>query len=121
MKIIIAGGRNFHNYQMLRDSCDFILGDQGVTEVVGGGASGADVLGERYAAEQGIPCRRFEADWQRYGRSAGPRRNVEMADYADALIAFWDGESRGTKHMIEAAQKRGLRVWIIRYSWANAQ
>jgi hypothetical protein len=58
--------------------------------------------------------KRFPADWDRFGRSAGPKRNKQMAEYGDALIAVWDGESRGTKTMIEFARERGLQVYIHR-------
>ena len=79
------------------------------------GRGGADALGERYAAERGYLLRRFPADWKQYGRAAGVRRNKEMAQNADALIAFWDGISRGTKNMIEEATAAGIIVCVKRY------
>ena len=115
MKVIIAGSRYFNNYELLRQYVDHIL--QNVSqkesiEIVSGGAKGADELGERYAKERGYKITRFPADWNKYGRAAGPKRNEQMGDYADALIAFWDGESRGTKHMIEYAKKKNLLVRV---------
>lgn len=86
-----------------------------VTEVVSGGARGADAFGEEWARDRRVPVRVFPADWNRHGRAAGPIRNREMAEYADALVAVWDGESRGTKNMIEEATKRGLKVHVYRY------
>jgi glycerophosphoryl diester phosphodiesterase len=115
MKVIIAGGRTFTDYGLLCQSADRALSKQTEVEIVSGTAKGADLLGERYAADRGYPVKKFPADWDRYGKSAGYRRNAEMAEYADALIAFWDGTSRGTKHMIDLAHERGLKVRVISY------
>ncbi len=115
MKVIIAGGRNFHDYDKLRESCDNILVNQKEVEIVSGTAAGADTLGERYAQEKGYEVKKFPAQWDLYGKSAGYKRNQQMAEYADGLIAFWDGKSRGTKHMIDIANKMGLKVRVIRY------
>ena len=65
------------------------------------------------------PIKRFPADWENLGRGAGYVRNVQMAFYADALIAFWDGESRGTKHMIDIAKEKGLMVRVIQDERTN--
>lgn len=78
-------------------------------------ARGADRLGEKYAKEHGYKVLYFPADWDIDGKSAGFIRNVKMAENADALVAFWDGKSVGTKHMIETAQNKGLAVRIKRY------
>jgi len=115
LKVIIAGCRNFTDYELLKEYADKIL--QNVVqresiEIVSGGAKGADELGELYAKERGFVLTRFPAEWDKYGRAAGPKRNELMGDYADALIAFWDGKSRGTKHMIEYARKKGLLVRV---------
>ena len=83
--------------------------------IVSGGCSGADLLGERYAKENGYSIDRYPAEWQKYGRKAGIMRNAVMADNADALIAYWDGISRGTKNMIDEARKKGLAVRVKRY------
>jgi ABC-type enterochelin transport system substrate-binding protein len=115
MKIIIAGGRNFNDYNKLRESCDNILVNQKDVEIVSGTAAGADTLGERYAQEKGYEVKKFPAQWDLYGKSAGYKRNQQMAEYADGLIAFWDGKSKGTKHMIDIANKMGLKVRVIRY------
>lgn len=114
--VIIAGSRTFGDYGRLREACDAILRDvaaAGTVTVLSGAAAGADTLGERYAAERGIAVRRFPADWQRHGRAAGPIRNSQMAGEGHMLIAFWDGKSRGTAHMISMARKRGLAVHVI--------
>ncbi len=113
IKVIIAGGRNFDDFNRLCQICDEFLKDQINIEIVSGAYKGADLLGERYASERNYPIKQFPADWRRYGKSAGLKRNTEMASYADALIAFWDGESKGTKHMIELATQAGLKVKVF--------
>ena len=94
MKVIIAGGRDFNDYDLLCRKADKILSRQSEVEIVSGTAKGADKLGEMYAKERHFSIKRFPADWGTFGNAAGYRRNVEMAIYADALIAFWDGESK---------------------------
>ena len=111
-RVIIAGSRDFDDYLLLQDHADYMLSRQEDIEIVSGGASGADALGERYAKDRGYKLKIFPADWVKYGRRAGPVRNREMAEYADALLAYWDGKSRGTKNMIEEARARGLKVSI---------
>lgn len=110
MKTIIAGGRTIHDYQLVLDAIEEANLD--ITTVVSGGAKGVDALGEQYAEEMNIPLQIFYAKWDEHGRSAGPIRNIKMAENADALIAIWDGKSRGTKHMIETARKRNLVVYV---------
>lgn len=115
-RVIIAGGRDFNDYQLLSATMDNLL--RNIAEeivVVCGQARGADTLGERYARERGYKVDYYPAQWERYGRSAGYLRNEQMAQNADALAAFWDGRSRGTKHMIELAKRYGLKVRIKRY------
>lgn len=114
MKVIIAGGRRFYDYDLLKRKCDYFLRDKKGVEIVSGNAKGADELGERYAKEMVYPIKLFKADWK-LGRFAGFLRNREMANYADALIAFWDGKSRGTKNMIEEAKEKGLLIRIVKY------
>ena len=116
MKVIIAGGRNFENYQLLKFKCDEILKNIVVEEIVSGKATGADTLGERYAKERGYRVNPFQADWDKYGKSAGYKRNEAMANYADCLIAFWDGKSKGTGHMIDLARAKKIPIRIIKYA-----
>jgi hypothetical protein len=116
MKLIIAGSRNFTDYKKLAEACDQLLQDQTNIEIVSGAYyRGADKLGMKYAKERNYKLTEFPADWNRYGRAAGPKRNEQMAKYADALMAFWDGKSRGTKHMIDMANNTGLKIRIISY------
>ena len=111
MKTIIAGSRSFNDYELMCSLMDQV--DFWITEVISGGARGADKLGERWAVDNGIPYELFLADWDGYGKSAGMIRNKQMANNADALVAFWDGESKGTANMINVAKKRGLKVVIF--------
>ncbi|WP_339885370.1 DUF2493 domain-containing protein [Polaribacter vadi] len=116
MKVIIAGGRNFTNYQKLKKHCDLLLQNQTNIEIVSGAHyKGADKLGEKYTAEKEFPLTKFSAKWNKYGKAAGPKRNKQMAKYADALIVFWDGKSTGTLNMINVAKKEGLKVYIFFY------
>ena len=117
MKLIIAGGRDFSDYDKLCKEVDFAISKCEISriEIISGSARGADSLGERYAREKGIALKQFPADWEKYGKAAGYKRNSEMSNYADALIAFWDGNSRGTQHMINIAKKKGLQVRIVKY------
>ena len=117
-RVIIAGTRTFSDYELLRTTCNNLLSEKQWTHtvvVISGTARGADQMGERYARERGFQLRRFPADWEQYGKSAGHIRNAKMADNADALIAFWDGESKGTKNMIDNARRKGLAVRVIQY------
>ena len=116
-RVIIAGCRDFTDYELLKEKCDFYLQNKKPENIVfvSGHASGADALGERYAEERGLQLETYPADWKAHGRAAGPISNAQMADVADALIAFWDGKSRGTKNMIDTATKRGLKVAVVRY------
>lgn len=115
LKVIIAGGRDFNNYELLKQKADFLLQNQTEVEIVSGKARGADLLGERYAKEKDYPINSHPANWDKFGKSAGYIRNKEMAEYADALIAFWDGKSKGTKHMIDLAEKQGLKIKVVMY------
>lgn len=117
-RVIIAGGRNFTDYNLLKNKCGNILANKAATHhiiIVSGTARGADSLGEQYAREHGYTIEQYPADWKTNGRAAGIIRNGQMANSADALIAFWDGESRGTKNMIDLARKKGLLVRVVNY------
>jgi hypothetical protein len=83
-----------------------------VTEIVSGCGGNVDHAGEYVADVKNLPLHKFPANWTSLGRKAGPIRNREMAEYADALIAIWDGKSKGTKSMIDEAKKRGLNVYV---------
>jgi hypothetical protein len=116
-RIIIAGSRSYNNYGKLKARCTKIIEayEFANIEIVSGGAKGADQMGEWFAKERGYPVRVFKADWS-IGKSAGYIRNEQMASYAKedlgVLIAFHDGESRGTKHMIDIARRQDLQVFV---------
>ena len=111
MKVIIAGSRTA-TYQNVMDALTNCHFSCDATEIVSGTAGGADTHGESVAHTMKIPVKRFPAQWATHGKAAGPIRNAEMASYADALIAVWDGKSRGTKNMIENAQKNNLLIYV---------
>lgn len=118
-RVIIAGGRDFQDYKLLRSTMDALLQNKlrkVKIVIICGMAKGADMLGARYAQERGYHIRYFPAEWDNLGKKAGIIRNEQMAQNADALVAFWDGESRGTKNMIETAEQYNLAVRVKRYS-----
>lgn len=110
MKTIIAGSRSIRLFQTVFDAV--MLSNFDITEVVSGTAQGVDRLGEKVAETLNIPIKQFPADWNKYGKRAGILRNIEMANYADALIAVWDGKSKGTKQMIDYAKAKNLKVFV---------
>lgn len=113
MKCIIAGGRDFNDLERLyriMDKCP-----HKITEVVCGGAKGADFLGSSWAVDRNIRVTYFIPDWNSLGKRAGFVRNADMGDYADMLVAFWDNKSKGTKQMIDYAKNKGLIVKVFYY------
>ena len=114
-QVIIAGGRDFTDYRLLCQKCDIFFRDKTPTAIISGMARGADSLGVQYAQEHGIHVMQFPADWAGLGKRAGMVRNLQMLDVADAVVAFWNGVSRGTGHMVSEAQKRGLPLRVVKY------
>jgi len=117
--VIVAGSRDIgpeHTLEIWsmiwRYHCD-----TPITELISGGARGIDTYAAQWAIQHGIPLKTMKADWNQFGKSAGYRRNVEMANEADALLAIWDGESKGTRHMIDIAKKKGLIVTIEEFQY----
>lgn len=119
MNIIIAGSRTFcteAHYSLLIEKMDDLLRNVINVEpinIVSGAARGADQLGERYANARNFPVIRMPAQWDLYGKSAGYRRNADMAHIATHCVCFWDGRSRGTKHMIDIATTKGLPTRVV--------
>lgn len=120
-KLIVAGTRSFNDYELLRNILATLFMKRRCwtidwnEEIVSGGAPGADALAVRYAMEAGISFNVFPADWNKYGKSAGPSRNKQMAEYADAAIVFWNGKSRGTQNMIQQMRELGKPVEVVIY------
>lgn len=106
MKVIIAGSRDVKDYMLVARTVEESGWKDKITEVVSGCAAGVDTLGEQWARANNIPIKEMPANWNQYGNSAGPMRNRQMAEYADAAIVIWDGKSRGTRNMIENMIRR---------------
>lgn len=106
LKVIVAGSRIFNNYEYLQKVLDIEI-PPFIEEIVSGDAAGVDSMGAKWAEERGFRVKHFPAQWEKYGKGAGYIRNHEMGDYADYLIAFWDGKSKGTKDMIDYMKKIG--------------
>ena len=118
-RVVIAGGRDYKNFDEAKryiDACLSKIRKKNNIIIVSGGARGADTIGERYAKENGFKVEKYPADWKRYGRSAGPRRNKQMAEVSDYVICFWDEKSKGTKTMIDYAIKYDKPLKIKRYA-----
>ncbi len=111
MKTIIAGSRSCKDEKIVFDAADNL--PWLITEVVSGTCHGPDQFGISWAINNEVPIKRFPANWPKFGQGAGYNRNIEMANYAEALLAVWDGISRGTGHMIDTARKMGLRVVVF--------
>jgi hypothetical protein len=114
MKTIIAGSRHLKNRETIMEciyECPWI---QEITEVVSGGAEGVDAIGEEWADIVGLGIRIFKANWNKYGKNAGPMRNRQMAAYADSLILIWNGESKGSANMLSNARNAGLLIFEVK-------
>lgn len=110
MKVIIAGSRTINDERILWQAIKEASFE--ITEIVCGMAKGVDMLGHIHGVCMDIPVSEFPANWDKHGKSAGYKRNVQMGDHADALIAVWDGQSKGTKHMIDIMNKLNKPVSI---------
>lgn len=115
LKVVICGGRDFYGSEVFTEFVDDCLAeikkDHKIT-VLSGHCSGVDTMAEEYAKANGYEVRIFPAEWARYGKVAGPKRNLQMANEADTVIAFWNGSSRGTGNMIETAKKLKKAVYV---------
>lgn len=117
MRVIIAGSRGITDSVMVKTCIDLAIAsltDKPITTVLSGTASGVDSIGEEWAKENNIPIERYPAQWGKFGRSAGYKRNEEMAGLADGLILIWDGESKGSGHMLAIAEKKGLKIQTVK-------
>lgn len=119
MKIAIVGSRNFNDYDMFCEHLYSILfynmmsSVDDITQIISGGARGADSLAERFAEENDIEIKVYPAEWDKYGKKAGYLRNELIVQAADVVIAFWNGVSRGTKHSIDLAKKYDKECIVV--------
>lgn len=109
MKIAIIGSRNLGVIGLEK----FL--PKNVTEIVSGGASGVDACAREYALTHGIRLKEFLPNYNRYGRTAPLKRNLEIIAYAEMVFAFWDGKSRGTKYVIDNCKKQGVPIKVYLY------
>ena len=114
IKLIIAGSREIENAEQevnaAFDQSGYKI--ENIEEIISGGARGIDRSGEAFARKYNVPIKRFIPDWDKEGKKAGYLRNLEMAKYADALLAIWDGKSKGTLHMINSAHKYEKEIFV---------
>lgn len=124
IRVIVAGGRDFSDYKFMKKKLLYYFGNYNMEdiEIISGTANGADKLGERFATEMGCKLTRMPAEWEKFGRKAGYIRNDDMAKYAksdpeikSACVCFWNGLSKGTKHMIDLAKKRKVNLKVVGY------
>ena len=113
MKTAVIGTRTFDNYQALCETLGNLANTP--TEIISGGATGADALAERYAKDNHLPLVIFRANWEKHGKAAGPVRNKIIIENCDQLVAFWDGESKGTNHTIKIARTKGKPTKVLNY------
>ena len=114
-KVLVAGCRNYNNYEEAKEyikNCISRIQKEYALVFVSGNCRGADKLGEQFACENHYDIEKYPADWQRFGKSAGPKRNENMARVADYIICFWDGKSKGTQSMIDFAKKYNKPIRI---------
>lgn len=117
MNLGIVGSRGFSDYKLLSERCHRLIEAYGAfNNIVSGGAKGADSLGVKFAEENKIETLIFLPDWEYYGKSAGMRRNVEIIENSDVVIAFWDGKSKGTLNSIELSKKLKKDLIIVKYN-----
>lgn len=115
-RVAVVGGRNFTNYTLMKNVLDSYHSKHGISIIISGGANGADTLAEKWARERQVDYKVFVAKWDKYGKSAGYRRNIKIVDACDIVIAFPDDKSKGTYHTIELADKALKPVWVFNYT-----
>lgn len=108
MKVAVIGSRGL----TVKNLGDYLPED--VTEIVSGGARGVDTSAREYAHSHCIMMTEFLPDYENFGRSAPLKRNIEIIKYADIVLAFWDGKSRGTKYVIDNCKKLNVPVKIFK-------
>lgn len=113
MRVAIVGSRTFNDYDKLSQFMFKFFPRDEISQVISGGAQGTDQLAERFADAEGIEKLIFPADWDKYGKSAGPRRNAQIVEAADVVVIFWDLKSPGSKNCMDQALKAGKPVMVV--------
>lgn len=113
MKLAVVGTRTFERAELVSAYLDRCRREQPDLVIVSGGARGADRLAAEYARRHHLDLVLFHADWQAHGRRAGALRNKQIVDAAEALVAFWDERSPGTKISLEMAVRKGIPATIV--------
>lgn len=116
MKLAIIGSRNFNDYGYVVSVWAVYFVGKNVTEIISGGAKGADLLGKKLALEKNIPYIEFKPDWEKFGKSAGFIRNTDIIKNCDIVLAFWDGISKGTAHSLGLAKKYKKNSFIFYFN-----
>lgn len=119
MKLAIVGSRSFNDYDLMSKTIESLVSINNIECIISGGASGADSLAETFAKLNGIELIVYQAEWDKYGKSAGMIRNADIVNASDGVIAFWDGFSKGTANSISKAEKTNKLIKIIRYENNN--
>lgn len=115
MRVVIAGSRSITDYSYFLSAIEAVNIISSNDEIVSGGAKGVDTLAKQYALDNKLVLCQFLPEYNKYpGRVAPLKRNEDMAEYGDVLIAIWDGKSTGTGHMISQMKKRGKAVYIVK-------
>jgi hypothetical protein len=117
VKLAIVGSRTFFDYKVLKNTLDDLSTEHSLNyvEIISGGAKGADSLGEMYAKEKDIPTKIFPAEWKKYGKKAGFKRNVDIIENCDLCVCFWDGESHGTQHDINLCKEMHKPCFVYNF------
>jgi len=115
MRLAIVGSRRFNNYDSFEKTIFKNYKIENITEIISGGAEGADTLAEAFAIKYSIPMSIFTPEWDLYGEYAVYMRNILIIDSADEVLAFWDGLSKGTKHLIELANVATKKLIIVKF------
>lgn len=115
MVVAVVGSRTFTDWSLLDETLTAFHRATPISKIVSGGARGADSMAERWANAHTIPVTVFPAEWQKYGKRAGFIRNELIISSCDRCFAFWDGQSKGTKHDIDLCAKQNIPCQIIRF------